>query len=604
MYAPAHNVRMGQYVNVIANITGCLPQMPYFAGMLPRIYLLIGCILLVTNASAQKAKQYPQGYFRNPLDIPILLAGNFGECRPNHFHSGLDIKTQGKENMPVYAAADGYISRIKMEKGGFGHALYITHPNGYTTVYAHLNKFMPAVQKYMKAAQYKNRNWQVDLQPGPSQFLVKKGEQIAWSGNTGGSTAPHLHFEIRNTATEHPLNPQLFGFDITDNVAPKPTQIAIYDWDKGVYEQTPHTYELVKKGDIYTTKDTVYANYMMAGVGIKVNDYMNNSDNTLTYHTVKLTMNKAPFITIVLDDIGYDETRYLHALADYKTLKQKGEWIQCLFQQDGNRLDSIYHYASQYRRYTQRGKLEFADETPKDVRIEITDAAGNATIVNFPLVYRSVPDTTIRPCTEELKFEVFKENSFVNPNVELMLDDKALYESLCFTFSAAYDSQAYSARYDIHKPYVPLHTWATLRIKPDKAIPFDKKDKIALAYSDGKNTSAKGAVYDNGWYKASIRNFGTYYLVADDVPPVITSLQKEGAVLAQAGAIRFIAKEALTSVKSFTAELNGKWICFEQMGDTFVYEFDEHCKKGKHKLVVSATDENNNTQTLTYNFKR
>ncbi len=188
---------------------------------------MVVLVMLICTEGAI-AQQYPQGYFRNPLRIPILLAGNFGECRPGHFHSGLDIRTGGHEGEPVYAAADGYVSRIKMEPGGFGHGLYITHPNGYTTLYAHLNDFVPRIQQYARAQQYAQESWTVDLRFSPGQFPVKKGEQIAWSGNTGGSTAPHLHFEIRDSKTEHPLNGQLFGLDIKDTRPPVPQQLAVY----------------------------------------------------------------------------------------------------------------------------------------------------------------------------------------------------------------------------------------------------------------------------------------------------------------------------------------------------------------------------------------
>ncbi len=200
--------------------------------------IILSCCLLPFISYGQKngdKPNYPQNYFRNPLDIPILLAGNFGECRPGHFHSGVDIKTNGKENLPVRAAADGYISRIKTDKGGFGHALYVTHPNGYTTLYAHLNNYAGPVQQYLREKQYEKEQWNVDLELQPSQFPVKKGQQIAWSGNTGSSTAPHLHFEIRNTTTEHPLNPELFGLPIPDNIAPIPTSVAVYDLNHSIY---------------------------------------------------------------------------------------------------------------------------------------------------------------------------------------------------------------------------------------------------------------------------------------------------------------------------------------------------------------------------------
>ena len=209
--------------------------------------ILVVSAVILYNLTAYGQADYPKDYFRNPLDIPIVLAGNFGECRPNHFHSGIDIKTNEKENYKVYAAAEGYISRIKMEPGGFGHALYVAHPNGYTTLYAHLNDFMPAVQQYVTEQQYKIESWELDITVDPAKFPVKKGEQIAWSGNTGGSAGPHLHFEIRNSATEHPLNPLLFGLPVVDKIPPRPTQLAFYPMPHGIYSLDPQVVKLKNK---------------------------------------------------------------------------------------------------------------------------------------------------------------------------------------------------------------------------------------------------------------------------------------------------------------------------------------------------------------------
>src|SRR6476660_4530559 len=153
------------------------------------------------------AQPYPQGYFRSPLNIPMQLVANFGELRANHWHMGLDIRTQQKQNLPVYAAAEGYISRVKIEPGGFGRAIYINHPNGYTTLYAHLNNFFPALERYVKEKQYSTESWSIYLEIPPDLFPVKKGTFIAYSGTTGGSQAPHLHFEIRKTDVDVNLNP-------------------------------------------------------------------------------------------------------------------------------------------------------------------------------------------------------------------------------------------------------------------------------------------------------------------------------------------------------------------------------------------------------------
>ncbi|WP_431212323.1 M23 family metallopeptidase [Puia sp. P3] len=193
-----------------------------------------------TPGSLFPAVSYPVDYFRDPLAVPISLAANFGELRPNHYHMGLDIRTQHRENLPVFAAADGYVARVQIEPAGFGLAIYIRHPNGYTTVYGHLNQFFPGLAEYVSQQQYKQRSWQVDLDIPSSMFPVKKGAFIAYSGNTGGSQGPHLHFEIRRTAGDVNQNPLLFGLPVPDNVPPVFARLAWYDRNLGIYEQSPH----------------------------------------------------------------------------------------------------------------------------------------------------------------------------------------------------------------------------------------------------------------------------------------------------------------------------------------------------------------------------
>ena len=183
---------------------------------------------------------YPQDYFRDPLDIPMSLAANFGELRPNHYHMGLDIRTRHRENLPVHAAADGYIARVEIQPEGFGQAIYIRHPNGYTTVYGHLRQFTPALAAYVREQQYRQQSWQADLTIPPGLFPVKKGELIAYSGNTGGSQGPHLHFEIRLTAGDINLNPLLFGLPVPDHTPPVILRLAWYDRNQGIYDQSPH----------------------------------------------------------------------------------------------------------------------------------------------------------------------------------------------------------------------------------------------------------------------------------------------------------------------------------------------------------------------------
>lgn len=539
---------------------------------------------------------YPQNYFRNPLSISISLAGNFGECRPSHFHSGLDIKTNQRENLPVYAAAEGYISRISMNKGGFGHALYINHPNGFTTVYAHLNDFVKPVQQYLRKMQYEKESWTIDLQLMPGQFPVKKGDLIAWSGNTGGSQAPHLHFEIRDTQTEHPLNPLLFGLPVLDKTPPKPEKIALYDMNQNFYDQQADFFNLIKKGNYFTVaKDTVLTKTNRLGIGIKVSDFMDGSQNTLNFFTAEWYLDEVPQGSIALDDIGYDETRYLHAYIDYKTRKQTGEWFQLLLKLPGNKLSHIYPFLNE-----ERGIIGFEDTFSHRVRIVLKDALENKT----EIVFYVKSDLSVKASGCEKSFQVNTFNNFEHPNLRFSLDESALYDNVCFRFQARKDEKSFSDRYEILSVLMPSHTYFNLQIKPNKPVAFNLRDKIVIQYSDGKIINGRAAEFKNGWYSASVRSFGTYWLVADTAAPVIKSMQPQNALLAHAKQIRFQIKENLTSVKEFRAELNGKWLCFEPRGDYFFYEFDEHCPKGKHRLEIIATDENNNTSRFIYNFTR
>jgi hypothetical protein len=549
---------------------------------------------------AQKnASDYPQDYFRKPLDIPIYLAGNFGECRPGHFHSGIDIKTQGKEDLPVKAAADGYISRIKMEKGGFGHALYITHPDGYTTLYAHLNDFAPAVQKFVRKEQYKRQKWDVDLVLMENMFPIMKGQLIGWSGNTGASTAPHVHFEIRDTRTEHPLNPQLFGLPIEDKLPPVPREVVLYYGN--VYEDANMPVTLVKTADGYVPskgKEAVNVAATNIGVGISADDFMGGSDNTITFYTARLFLDDSLQAEVTLDDIGYDETRYINAYADFKTKETQRKWVQCLFRVPGNRLTRIFTALNE-----RGGRLDISDGGVHKVAVVLTDVAGNSSTAS---VYVRSNGTTTRGVREGCTpFNCDAPNEFTNPNVTFRLEEKQLYDNICFLYKSAPNSGAYSDKHSLHYSYVPIHRYFDLQLKPNKPIPIDLRNKVVMKYSDDRSTDARAAAsVDKGWYKASVRNFGTYWLDIDTLPPVIRTSHKNNCRLMNAKQITFEAKDETTSIKAFSGYIDGKWVCVEQHGNRFFYKFDEHCSQGGHKFTFKVEDENGNSRSQDLTFVR
>src|SRR5829696_670525 len=254
-------------------------------------------IFFLAAALAGSAQNYPQNYFRNPLGIPMQLVANFGELRTNHWHMGLDIRTQQRENLPVYAAADGYVSRIVVEPGGFGQAIYIAHPNGFTTLYAHMNAFYPALQQRVKDEQYRKESWKINLSFSPDQFPLDKADYIGLSGNTGGSAGPHVHFEIRDTKTEKVLNPLLFGFPVSDAVPPSVVRLAMYDRNKSTYLQSPQLLNLQR-----TKNNTIKVGSDKISFAIGATDRFSGSSNPNGIYAAKMYVDEQPVSSFILDN--------------------------------------------------------------------------------------------------------------------------------------------------------------------------------------------------------------------------------------------------------------------------------------------------------------
>ena len=275
---------------------------------------------------------YPKADFKSPLSIPMQLSGNFGELRNNHFHSGLDYKTNQKEGLPVLAAASGYVSRIKISTFGYGKALYITHPNGYTTVYGHLQKANGAIDAYLKKAHYDQKSYEIELFPLPKELQVKQGDTIAWSGNTGGSEGPHLHFEIRDSQTENIINPLFFGFDalLKDTKKPFVANVLAYPiTPKSTVNRSnvPIVLHVSLQKDGTFISEQVRVNGSV-GFGITANDYDNVSYNTNGIYKVQCYRNGTPNFGYQFDDFAFAETRYVNALLDYARYKKTKQRVQ------------------------------------------------------------------------------------------------------------------------------------------------------------------------------------------------------------------------------------------------------------------------------------
>lgn len=535
-----------------------------------------------------------KGYFLYPLDIPPKLNANFGEMRPNHFHMGLDLFTLRKENLPVYAAAEGYISRVKIEAGGFGNAIYIAHPNGTSTLYAHMNDFYAPLQRHVKQKQYETESWAQDLEIPQGLFPVKKGDVIGMSGNTGGSQGPHVHFEIRETATDKCLNPLLWGFNIPDNVPPQIYKIAIYNRNRSVYEQNPVIATAVKTGTGAYQASLPRLNFDKVLIAVHATDQMSGVPNNNGIFKTTLTEGGKPVAGFRLDGISYDETRYLNAHIDYKTKMSGGSYIQFLMPLAGDKL-AVYPFSRP------GAYIELKDSAVHAYRLEVMDPYGNASQLQFNLQRTG---TVVPVASQPNLMRQGELNVYETDDMELYLPEQVLYDSIYFKYTAAPGGMpmTFSKIHTIHTPMVPLHSNFTLRLRPDKTIPYQYRDRMLIKKITRSSVTVKKAVWAMGRYSAEFRDFGIFQLIADDQPPQLSGFP--GANLSGASKISIYVRDDNNLVKNFRAELDGKWLRFVQRGNTFTYLFDEKCPRGEHQLKISVEDEAGNKTVQNYSFTR
>jgi hypothetical protein len=549
-------------------------------------------------------KNYPKGYFIYPVNAKIGIAANFGELRPDHYHMGLDCRTNQVQNRPVMAAADGYVAHIRIEPFGFGRAIYINHPNGLTTLYGHLNKFFPALEKYVKEQQYKLQSWKVYLDIHPGMFPVKKGQFIAYSGNAGGSQGPHCHFEIRDTKTDKVLNTLLFGMPIPDNVPPTIVRLALYDRNKSTYSQIPKLFSLKKIKGGYTTVDPLITiNTDKVSFGISANDKVSGSANPNGIYQAILYFDQKAVVGFQIDSITYDETRYVNAHIDYRTKEAGGPYIEHLSRLPG-------YPEGVYKDFSGDGVITLTDSDVHTVKIVVSDTYGNSSILQFSL--KKAPGNEANQGNNfsnfnQLEFRPGFTNIFENENVQLILDQQALYDSFAFVFSKKISNSAnsFSDIYALESGMVPVHDYFTLRIKADKTVPEKYRNRMLIKRSWGGKTEVKKADGEGEWFKALFRNFGDFELISDDIAPIIRGGFKDNSNLSKAKRIVFIPTDNNKEIRNFRAELDGKWLMFtNDKGNAFIYNFDEKCGRGKHELKISVQDEAGNTTEKIFHFTR
>ncbi len=526
--------------------------------------------------------------YRNPLTIPPAISGNFGELRNNHFHSGLDFKTQHTANKPVVSIEDGYVSRISVSPGGYGLALYIDHPaTGHTSVYGHLNSFSDKIARYVEEKQYELERFQVDLYPGEDLLPVKRGEQIALSGNSGSSGGPHLHFEIRDRRTEEPLDVLEYIAPIPDTQKPDLRGIAIYPAEgRGVVNGSNNPLRITlgkdKAGNPLPPGIALTA-WGRIGIGLNAYDRMNGQSNIYGVKHIRLYLDDEQIFASTIRRFSFDETRMLNAFIDFADWRERRSFYMKSFLVPGNRLPFFQTKNSGY--------VEINEERDYRFRYELEDHYGNR--LSYPFTVRGVQSkiTQPSPCDHYMSWQF--ENNYMDPDLSLTIPAGNLYHDICFTHSSERSSSHYSNIHRLHHTPVPLHSSATLRIRL-KSDTLREKNNYGIISLDNKGKESwLGGEYLYGGIKVNIRELGGRYAVAaDSVAPAITPLQRENWKSRRI--VRISLTDNKSGIASFRGEINGRFVLFthDSKSTIYSYRFDEaRLPVGEPlELTFTATD--------------
>ena len=557
---------------------------------------LIPFILLANYCFAQT--NYPKNYFRNPLDIPIVLAGTFGELRSNHFHAGLDMKTKQREGLDVHAAADGYVSRIKVALWGYGKVIYVTHPNGYTSVYAHLKKFGDGIEEYVKNVQYRKKSFEtgnIFLKEG--EIPVKKGQVIGYSGSTGGFVAPHLHFEIRDTKTENIINPMHFGLTSKDTIVPSILKLVAYPLEttsriNRSKKRTLLPLRRIKAGLYRTNKITAYGDI---GFAINTSDQLNGTYNRNGVYSIEMLVNGKRFYYHDVETFSFAESKFINLHIDYNYYARFRSRVQKTYKEKNNKL-------STYKTLVNNGIINVANSLNFTVTIKVRDFAGNTSKVIIPVfgvksnsIFEKPKDST------NYKVEHQKFTKFIKNGVTVAFPKRTFYEDFYMDFDMTKDSMAV-----IHKPIIPLDRKYTLTFNVKNYSEKEKEQMYIANMNNKRYANYVNTVKKDDKFYTTTKTLGKYKLLKDSIPPRIFKPNfRKGANINTKDYLKIKIEDKQTGIKEYKAFIDDEWILMEYIlkRKELIYDFrDKKLVGNKHifKLVVSDNVGNTNSYSATF----
>ncbi len=557
-------------------------------------YLIIYALLCCGAALGQHTSKSNQSYYDMPMDIPPLLAGGFAEFRTGHFHSGIDFRTQAHEGVPVRAVADGTLSRIAYAASGYGRVLYIDHPNGTTSVYAHLQRFTPALEKWFDDRRYESQEDQIDLRAPAGKFTFRQGELIGYSGNSGGSSGPHLHFEIRDTPTQEPLNPlAVCGLRITDDLPPVIHKLYYIRVDTliGVpVSSGPLAIPVHDLGGGRYSADTV-------GVGrsgyfvIGALDYMNGTQNRMGIYSVRESIDSREVFTLVRDRFAFSDTRYINSVGHYTLNRGTPLEMIRLAVQQGNRIPMC--------KAVGRGAVLLDDTLPHRITVALADERGNRASIEFCAVRRTspppaMPDAPVRIVRTDKQF------IYSDAAAGITVPAGVLYEPAFYTQridTAATKRRAYSPVVSFHSGDVPMHGYATIWLRAQLPEHLCAHACLARVGRGGALSAVEAKWLDGQRLSARVREFGSYCVCVDTVQPLLTPRFNPARPQTGKNRLEFTVSDDFSGVCSYKATIDGRWALLEYDPKNRLLTHPVDTRRfgeGSHSMSVEVTDRTGN----------